>query len=114
MIEENQWINYVARRGQHYSGGMRGPVCGLLTETGSRIRRHQGLFWSKAVDPSQLGNVPMSNSLLANGVAGDASDIDGQAERPNGPFGKGDIEGKAAMVAASELGSERVQTSGSE
>ena len=32
----------------------------------------------------------------------------GQAERPNGAFGKSDIEGKAAMEAASELGSERV------
>ena len=31
-----------------------------------------------------------------------------QAERPNGAFGKSDIEGKAARVAASELGSERV------
>jgi hypothetical protein len=39
---------------------------------------------------------------------GDASDIDGQAGRSNGAFGKSDIEGKAAMVAASELGSERV------
>jgi hypothetical protein len=38
----------------------------------------------------------------------DASDIDGQTERSNGAFGKSDIEGKAAMVAASELGSERV------
>jgi hypothetical protein len=50
----------------------------------------------------------MSNSLLANGAGGDASDIDGQAERPNGALGKSDIEGKAAMVAGSELGSERV------
>jgi len=32
----------------------------------------------------------------------------GKAERPNGAFGKSDIEGKAAMVAVSELGSERV------
>jgi hypothetical protein len=32
----------------------------------------------------------------------------GRVERPNGAFGKSDIEGKAAMVAASELGSERV------
>ena len=39
---------------------------------------------------------------------GDASDIDGQTERSNGAFGKSDIEGKAAMEAASELGSERV------
>jgi hypothetical protein len=39
---------------------------------------------------------------------GAASDIDGQAERPNGAFGKSDIEGKAPMVVASELGSERV------
>jgi hypothetical protein len=39
---------------------------------------------------------------------GDASDIDGQADRSNGAFGKSDIEGKAAMVAASELGKERV------
>src|ERR671931_2691721 len=39
---------------------------------------------------------------------GAASDIDGQAERPNGAFGESDLEGKAAMVAASELGSERV------
>jgi hypothetical protein len=27
----------------------------------------------------------------------DASDIDGRAERPNGAFGKSDIEGKVAM-----------------
>jgi len=39
----------------------------------------------------------MLNSLLANGAAGDASDMDGQAERSNGAFGKRDIEGKAAM-----------------
>jgi hypothetical protein len=39
---------------------------------------------------------------------GDVSDIDGQTERLNGAFGKSDIEGNAAMVAASELGSERV------
>jgi hypothetical protein len=39
---------------------------------------------------------------------GAASDMDGQAERPNGAFGKSDIEGKAVMVVASELGSERV------
>ena len=32
----------------------------------------------------------------------------GKTETPNGAFGKSDIEGKAAMVAASELGSERV------
>ena len=39
---------------------------------------------------------------------GDASDIDGQTERSNGADGKSDIEGKAAMVAASEPGRERV------
>src|SRR5437773_6608233 len=56
----------------------------------------------------------MLNSLLSlPAVAGewsrgDASDIDGQAERPNGAFGKSDIEGKVARVATSELGSERV------
>jgi hypothetical protein len=32
----------------------------------------------------------------------------GKTERSNGAFGKNDIEGKAAMVAASKLGSERV------
>jgi hypothetical protein len=32
----------------------------------------------------------------------------GKTERSNGAFGKSDMEGKAAMVAASELGSERV------
>jgi hypothetical protein len=32
----------------------------------------------------------------------------GKTERSNGAFGKSDIEGKAAMVVASELGSERV------
>jgi hypothetical protein len=32
----------------------------------------------------------------------------GETERSNGAFGKSDIEGKAAMIAASELGSERV------
>ena len=36
--------------------------------------------------------------------------IDGQTERPNGAFGQSDIEGKAARVAASELGSERVSS----
>lgn len=39
---------------------------------------------------------------------GAASDIDGQTERSNGAFGKSDREGKAAMEAVSELGSERV------
>ena len=39
---------------------------------------------------------------------GDASDIDGQAARPNGAFGKGDIEGKTAREAASKLGNKRV------
>ena len=38
----------------------------------------------------------------------DTSDIDGQTNRSNGAFGKSDIEGKAAMVAARKLGSERV------
>ena len=38
----------------------------------------------------------------------DSSDIDGQTERSNGAFGKSEIEGRAAMVAASEPGSERV------
>ena len=33
---------------------------------------------------------------------GDASDMDGQTARSNGAFGKSDIEGKAARVAASE------------
>ncbi len=33
-----------------------------------------------------------------------SSDIDGQTERSNGAFGKSDIEGKAARVAARELG----------
>ena len=43
-----------------------------------------------------------------NGAAGAARDIDGQTEKSNGDFGKSDIEGKAALVAASELGSEQV------
>src|SRR6267142_3644573 len=38
----------------------------------------------------------------------DACDIDGQAERPNGAYGKSDIEGKTAREAASELGKKRV------
>src|SRR6478609_8906303 len=38
----------------------------------------------------------------------DACDIDGQAEGPNGAYGKSDIEGKTAREAASELGKERV------
>jgi hypothetical protein len=50
----------------------------------------------------------MLNSLLANGAAGAASDIDGQGERPNGAYGKSDVEGKTAREAASELGKERV------
>jgi hypothetical protein len=37
-----------------------------------------------------------------------ASDIDGQAERPNGALGKSDIEVEAARVAAREPGRERV------
>jgi hypothetical protein len=45
---------------------------------------------------------------MSGRTRGDASDIDGQTERSNGAFGKSDIEGKAAMVVASELGSERV------
>src|SRR6266550_735381 len=39
---------------------------------------------------------------------GDTSDLDGQTERSNGAFGKSDIEGKTARVAANELGKERV------
>jgi hypothetical protein len=48
------------------------------------------------------------------------ANIDGKTEKPNGAFGKSDIEGSepdwqlAAMVTASELGSEGVQMSGSE
>jgi hypothetical protein len=34
----------------------------------------------------------------------DASYIDGQTERSNGAYGKSDIEGKAARVAARERG----------
>ena len=34
--------------------------------------------------------------------------IDGQTDRSNGAFGKSDMEGKIARVAASELGKERV------
>ena len=34
--------------------------------------------------------------------------IDEQTDRSNGAFGKSDIEGKIARVAASELGKERV------
>src|SRR5439155_26583387 len=37
-----------------------------------------------------------------------ASEIDGQAERPNGAYGKSDIEAKTAREAASELGKGRV------
>ena len=43
-----------------------------------------------------------------NGAAGAARDIDGQTEKSNGDFGKSDIEGKTARVAATELGKERV------
>ena len=39
---------------------------------------------------------------------GDASDIDGQTERSNGVFGKSDIEGKVARVAARKRGRDRV------
>jgi hypothetical protein len=56
----------------------------------------------------------MLNSLLANGAAGAASDIDGQADRPNGAFGESDVEGKTAREAASELARSEFQTSGSE
>jgi hypothetical protein len=35
---------------------------------------------------------------------GDVSDIDGQAEMPNGAFGKSDIEGKAAMGSGERAG----------
>jgi hypothetical protein len=37
-----------------------------------------------------------------------ACDIDGKTERSNGAFGKSDIEGKTARVAARELGKARV------
>jgi hypothetical protein len=39
---------------------------------------------------------------------GDASDIDGQTDRSNGAFGKSDIEGKVARVAARKRGRDRV------
>jgi hypothetical protein len=45
---------------------------------------------------------------------GAASDIDGQAERPNGALGESDIEGKTAREAASELARSEFQTSGNE
>jgi hypothetical protein len=54
----------------------------LLTETASRMSRKASMLILEAVHRSQLSNVPMSNSLLANGAARGASDIDGQAERP--------------------------------
>ena len=41
---------------------------------------------------------------------GDASDIDGQTERSNGAFGKSDIEGKVARVAARKRGRDRVSS----
>jgi hypothetical protein len=47
------------------------PFVDLLTETASRVRAQASkLILVKTVDRSQLGNVPMSNSLLANGAAG--------------------------------------------
>jgi hypothetical protein len=45
---------------------------------------------------------------------GDASDIDGQAERPDAAFGESDIEGKTAREAASELAKSEFQTSRTE
>ena len=49
-----------------------------------------------------------SNSRAGEWSRGDASDIEGQADRPNGAYGKSDIKGKTAREAASELGKERV------
>jgi hypothetical protein len=73
------------------------------------------LTFLKNCDPSRLGNGPMSNSLLANGAAGTPSDIDGQAKRPNGAFGKSDIEGKAAIGSGERAGeANEFQTSRSE
>ena len=46
--------------------------------------------------------------MLANGAAGTRATWMGKPTGRNELFGKSDIEGKAAMVAASELGSERV------
>ena len=43
-----------------------------------------------------------------NGAAGTRVTCMGKTETSKGAFGKSDIEGKAAMVLASELGSERV------
>jgi hypothetical protein len=42
------------------------PFVDLLTETASRIRAKTAILTLiQAVDPSQLGNVSMSNSLVA-------------------------------------------------
>jgi hypothetical protein len=49
-------------------------------------------------------NVKVAREAMSEWSRGDASDIDGKTERSSGAFGKGDIEGKAARVAASELG----------
>jgi hypothetical protein len=64
-----------------------------------------GLFVPAA---SQTQNVVAAAEPAREWSRGNAREIDGQIERSNGAFGKSDIEGKAVMVAASELGSERV------
>jgi hypothetical protein len=58
-------------------------------------------------DPAAAG---LRGKAVSERSRGDASDIDGQTERSNGAFGKSDIEGKTARVAASEWGKERVSS----
>ena len=49
-------------------------------------------------------NVKVARIATNERSRGDASDIDGQTERPNGAFGKNDIEGKAAMGSGERAG----------
>jgi hypothetical protein len=53
------------------------------------------------------GAAGMRATLLRRGYGVPGID-GGSTRRPNGAFGKSDIEGKAAREAASELGKERV------
>jgi len=66
-----------------------------------RTRRDRGNGAFGESDPAAAGPRWVAASERSRG---DASDIDGQAERSNGAFGKSDIEGKAAMGSGERAG----------
>ena len=58
--------------------------------------------------PSMVGKA--ARIAASEWSRGDASEIDGLTERSNGAFGKSDIEGKVARVAARKRGRDRVSS----